>query len=228
MNQNIPHIYDRSETMQLVRHRVLRNTYWLLALSMIPTVLGAVVGVQMHLPFLNTPLGLLAFMAGAYGFIFAIMKTRNSGLGVAVLLAFTFFMGLMLTPLLSHTLGYANGGTLIMMAFGGTAAIMAVMASVATVSTRDFSGMGQWLSTGITILILASLANIFIELPALALALSVMAVVIFSAYLLYTVQRIVNGGETNYITATLMIYLSLYNIFSNLLALLGMGGSSRD
>lgn len=228
MNQNIPHIYDRADTMQLVRHRVLRNTYWLLALSMIPTVLGAVVGVQLRPALLSSPLGLLLCLAIAYGFIFAINKTKDSGLGVAVLLGFTFFMGLLLTPILARTLGYSNGGMLIMTAFGGTAAIMAVMASVATVSKRDFSGIGQWAFAGVIVLILASVANIFLQLPMLYIVISVMAVVIFSAYLLFQVQQVVNGGETNYITATLGIYLSLYNIFSNLLALLGMGGSNRN
>ena len=228
MNQNIPHIYDRSESMQLVRHNVLRNTYWLLALSMIPTVLGAVVGVQLHLPVMHGMMGMLFFMAIAFGFIYAIEKTKNSGIGVAVLLAFTFFMGLMLTPILTHTLGYANGASLIMMAFGGTATIMAVMATVATVSKRDFSGLGKWLFAGVIVLLLASFANIFLGLSALSMVVSVLAIAIFSAYILFDVQQIINGGETNYISATLRIYLDVYNIFVNLLALLGIGGGSRD
>jgi len=228
MNQNIPHIYDRSESMQLVRHNVLRNTYWLLALSMIPTVLGAVVGVQLHLPVMHGMMGMLFFMAIAFGFIYAIEKTKNSGIGVAVLLAFTFFMGLMLTPILTHTLGYANGASLIMMAFGGTATIMAVMATVATVSKRDFSGLGKWLFAGVIVLLVASFANIFLGLSALSMVVSVLAIAIFSAYILFDVQQIINGGETNYISATLRIYLDVYNIFVNLLALLGIGGGSRD
>jgi FtsH-binding integral membrane protein len=212
----------------MVRHRVLRNTYWLLALSMIPTVLGAFVGVQMQLPALGGFMGMMIFMAIAFGFIYAIEKTKDSAIGVAVLLGFTFFMGLMLTPILTRTLGYANGPQLIMTAFGGTATILAVMATVATVSKRDFSAMGKWLFAGVIVLLLASVANIFLGMSALSIVISVMAIAIFSAFILYDVQRIVNGGETNYITATLSIYLSVYNIFANLLALLGIGGGSRE
>ena len=219
--------YDLSATTQAVRHRVLRNTYWLLAISMIPTVLGAFVGVTMNMPMPAGFMGLLLFMAVAFGFIYAIEKTKNSAAGVGFLLGFTFFMGLMLTPLLRHTLGYSNGGSLIMTAFGGTACIFAVMASVATVSKRDFSMMGKWLTAGVLVLILASIANIFLGMSALSIVISVMAIGIFSAFILYDVQRIINGGETNYITATLSIYLDVYNIFTSLLSLLGLGGS-RD
>ena len=219
--------YDLSGTTQAVRHRVLRNTYWLLAISMIPTVLGAFIGVTMRVPMPAGMMGFLVFMAVAFGFIYAIEKTKNSAAGVGFLLGFTFFMGLMLTPLLRHTLGYSNGGSLIMTAFGGTACIFAVMASVATVSKRDFSMMGKWLMAGVIVLILASIANIFLGMSALSIVISVMAIGIFSAFILYDVQRIVNGGETNYITATLAIYLDVYNIFTSLLSLLGLGGS-RD
>lgn len=227
MNQNIRSTYGMSDGMQLVRHRVLRNTYWLLALSMIPTVLGAFIGVQAHVPMPSGGMGFILFMAIAFGFIFAIEKTKNSALGVAVLLGFTFFMGLMLTPLLTRTLGFSNGGSLIMTAFGGTATILAVMATIATVSKRDFSAMGKWLFAGVIVLLLASVANIFLGMSALSIVISVMAIAIFSAYILYDVQQIINGGETNYITATLSIYLDVYNIFTSLLSLLGLGGS-RD
>ncbi|MES2756463.1 MAG: Bax inhibitor-1/YccA family protein [Pseudomonadota bacterium] len=227
MNSNSHQAYQHTGSLPAVRHRVLRNTYWLLALSMLPTVLGAFVGVQMQLS-LGGGMGFLLFMAVAFGFIYAIERTKNSALGVAVLLGFTFFMGLMLTPILTRTLGYANGASLIMTAFGGTATILAVMASVATVSKRDFSAMGKWLMAGVVVLLLASVANIFLGMSALSIVISVMAIAIFSAYILYDVQRIVNGGETNYITATLSIYLSVYNIFANLLALLGIGGGSRE
>lgn len=219
--------YDLSGTTQAVRHRVLRNTYWLLAISMIPTVLGAFVGVTMQIGIPAGMMGFLLFMAIAFGFIYAIEKTKNSAAGVGFLLGFTFFMGLMLTPLLRHTLGYTNGGSLIMTAFGGTACIFAVMATVATVSKRDFSMMGKWLMAGVLVLILASIANIFLGMSALSIVISVMAIGIFSAFILFDVQRIINGGETNYITATLSIYLDVYNIFTSLLSLLGLGGS-RD
>lgn len=220
--------YEYAVDTQAVRHRVLRNTYWLLALSMIPTVLGAFVGVSMQLPIPSGMMGFILFMAVAFGFIYAINKTKDSAAGVAFLLGFTFFMGLLLTPLLRHTLGYSNGGSLIMTAFGGTACIFAVMASVATVSKRDFSMMGKWLFAGVIVLILASVANIFLGMSALSIVISVMAIGIFSAFILYDVQRIINGGETNYITATLSIYLDVYNIFTSLLSLLGIGGGSRE
>lgn len=228
MNQNMQRTFDLSGGMQQVRHQVLRNTYWLLALSMIPTVLGAFIGVQMHLPMLSGGMGFIIFMAVAFGFMYAIEKTKNSGLGVAVLLGFTFFMGLMLTPILTRTLGYSNGGMLIMTAFGGTATILAVMATIATVSKRDFSAMGKWLFAGVIVLILASVANIFLGLSALSIVISMVAIAIFSAYILYDVQQIINGGETNYISATLRIYLDVYNIFTSLLSLLGLAGGSRD
>ena len=213
-----------------VRHRVLRNTYWLLAISMIPTVLGAWMGVRMGFSFFaGSPLiGMVLFLGIAFGFFYAIEKTKDSGLGVAILLAFTFFMGLMLSRLIGHTLGYANGASLIMGAFGGTAAIFAVMATVATVSKRDFSGMGKWLFAGALVLLLAMVANIFLQLPALHLTILVLVIAVFSAFILYDVQRVVNGGETNYISATLAIYLSVYNIFSSLLQLLGIVGGERE
>jgi FtsH-binding integral membrane protein len=214
----------------VVRNRVLRNTYWLLAISMLPTVLGAWVGVQFNFTFFSgSPIfGFVAFLAIAFGFFYAIEKTKNSGLGVAVLLGFTFFMGLMLSRLIGHILGYSNGASLIMMAFGGTAAIFAGMATIATVSKRDFSGLGKWLFAGVLVLIVAALANVFLQMTALYLVISIMAIAIFSAYILHDVQQVINGGETNYISATLAIYLDVYNIFSNLLALLGFAGGSRD
>src|SRR4051812_9457611 len=178
MIPNIQSSYDLTGERQLVRHRVLRNTYWLLALSMIPTVLGAFIGVQMHLPMPAGFMGFLLFMAIAYGFIFAIEKTKDSATGVAVLLGFTFFMGLKLTPILTHTLGYSNGGSLIMTAFGGTACILATMASIATVSKRDFSMLNKWLFAGVIVLVLASVANIFLGMTVLSIVISVMAIAI--------------------------------------------------
>jgi len=213
------------------RNRVLRNTYWLLALSMIPTVAGAWIGVVTGFPLFSATspmMGLLAFLAIAFGFMFVINLTKNSAIGVLVLLGFTFFMGLMLSRLIGMILGFANGAGLIMLAFGGTGVIFASMATIATVSKRNFSGLGKWLFAGLIVLILASVANIFLQLPAMMLAVSVLAIVIFSAYMLFDVQRIVNGGETNYIMATLTIYLDLYNVFTNLLMLLGIFGGRRQ
>jgi modulator of FtsH protease len=213
---------DLSKGGQVTRNAVLRNTYWLLALSMIPTVLGAYIGVSLQLPIFSGFMGAILFLAIAFGFMFAIEKNKHSGLGVALLLGFTFFMGLMLTPILTRTLGYANGGSLIMTAFGGTAAVFAVMASIATTTKRDFSGMGSWLMAGVIVLILAALANIFLQMPIISIVVSVLAIGIFSAFILFDVQRIINGGETNYISATLAIYLDVYNIFTSLLHLLGI------
>jgi modulator of FtsH protease len=230
MNQNLQNTFGASIDVTTVRNRVLRNTYWLLALSMIPTILGAWLGVQLGFSFFSgSPfIGFIVFLAIAFGFFYAIEKTKNSGLGVALLLGFTFFMGLMLSRLIGHILGLSNGAALIMTAFGGTAAIFATMATVATVSKKDFSGMGKWLFMGVLVIILAALANIYLQLPALHLTISVLAIGIFSAFILYDVQRIINGGETNYITATLGIYLSIYNIFANLLSLLGILGGERE
>jgi FtsH-binding integral membrane protein len=227
MTPSLHSAYDVAGASQAVRNRVLRNTYWLLALSMIPTVLGAVVGVAFGLPFPRGFMGAILFLGIAFGFFWAIEKNKDSGVGVALLLGFTFFMGLMLTPLLTRTLGYSNGASLIMTAFGGTASIMAVMATIATVSKRDFAPMSKYLFAGAILVLLAGLANIWLGMPALSIAISVAVIGIFSAFLLVDVQRVVNGGETNYISATLAIYLDVYNIFTALLNLLGLGGD-RD
>ena len=211
-------------------NRVLRNTYWLLTLTLLPTVLGAWFGIASGVShYLSGGLGLVFFLVGIFGFVYAIEKNKNSSMGIVFLLGFTFFMGVMLSRLIGMTLGsYSNGATLIMGAFGGTAAIFTVMASIATVSKKDFSGMSKFLFIGVILMILASLANIWLQMPALMLTLMVVAIAIFSAFILVDVQRVVNGGETNYVIATLGIYLSVYNIFSNLLALLGIFGGDRD
>ena len=230
MNQPFQTTYEASGELTTVRHRVLRNTYWLLALSMIPTVLGAWIGVQMNFSFMSgSPfIGFLIFMAIAFGFFYVIERTKNSAIGVAVLLGFTFFMGLMLSRLIGYTLNFSNGASLIMTAFGGTAIVFATMASIATTSKRDFSGLSSWLFAGMIVIILAAVANIFLQMSVLNIVISAIAVVIFSAYILFDVQRIINGGETNYISATLAIYLDVYNVFANLLSLLGIFGGERD
>ena len=230
MNQPFQPAYEASGELTTVRHRVLRNTYWLLALSMIPTVLGAWIGVQMNFSFMSgSPfIGFLIFMAIAFGFFYVIERTKHSAIGVAVLLGFTFFMGLMLSRLIGHILHFSNGASLIMTAFGGTAIVFATMASIATTSKRDFSGLSSWLFAGMIVILLAAVANIFLQMSVLNIVISAIAVVIFSAYILFDVQRIINGGETNYISATLAIYLDVYNVFVNLLALLGIFGGERD
>ena len=210
------------------RNRVLRNTYWLLALSMVPTVLGAWIGVSTGLARAMSPgIGLVVFLVGAFGFMFAIEKTKDSAAGVPVLLGFTFFMGLMLARLIGAVLGLANGASLIMMAFAGTGAVFLGMASLSSIIKRDLSSMGKWLFIGAIMLLVAGIANFFIQSSALMITLAVIAVGIFSAFILYDLKRVRDGLETNYITATLGVYLSIYNVFQSLLALFGIAGG-RD
>ncbi|MBP6900760.1 MAG: Bax inhibitor-1 family protein [Burkholderiaceae bacterium] len=210
------------------RNRVLRNTYWLLALSMVPTVLGAWIGVSTGLSRAMSPgIGLIVFLVGSFGFMFAIEKTKNSAAGVPMLLAFTFFMGLMLSRLVGAVLGLANGAGLIMTAFTGTGLIFFGMAAMSSVIKRDLTNMGKFLFIGMILLLVAGLANFFIQSSALMITLSVLAIGIFSAFILYDLKRVQDGHETNYITATLGVYLSLYNVFQSLLALLGLAGG-RD
>jgi modulator of FtsH protease len=211
------------------RNRVLRNTYWLLALSMVPTVLGAWLGLATGIAHLMSPgVSMIVFMVGAYGLMFGVEKTKNSAAGVPMLLGFTFFMGLMLARMLSMVLGFKNGGSLIMLAFAGTGAIFFGMASLTSVIKRDLSSMGKFLFIGVVMLIVAGIANMFIQSSALMITLSVIAIGIFSAFILHDLKRVQNGDETNYISATLGVYLSLYNVFVNLLALLGIFGGQRD
>ena len=211
------------------RNRVLRNTYWLLTLSMIPTVLGAWVGVATGVVAAMSPgISLLVFFGGAFGLMFAIEKTKDSAVGVAVLLAFTFFMGLMLSRPIGAVLGFSNGTGLIMMAFSGTALVFLGMATMSTVIKRDLSSMGKWLFIGCIMLVVAGIANVFIQSSALMITLSVLAVGIFSAFILHDLKRVRDGEETNYITATLGVYLSLINVFQSLLMLLGLFGGERD
>ncbi len=211
------------------RNKVLRNTYWLLALSLLPTVLGAWLGVSTGITSsLSGGFGLIVFFAGAFGFIFAIEKTKNSAAGVPVLLAFTFFMGLMLSRLLAMVLGFKNGTDLVMTAFGGTAGVFFVMATLASVIKRDLSGMGKWLFVGALVVMVGGIINVFIGSTAGFLAISMLCIGIFSLYMLYDLKRILDGGETNYISATLALYLDIFNVFQSLLALLGFSMGERD
>jgi len=147
---------------------------------------------------------------------------------VVLLLAYTGFMGLWLSQYLQVAMQFSNGAQLIGMAAGGTATIFFALATLATVSKKDFSFMGKFLFIGLILLIVASLANIFFQIPALSLTISAVAVLIFSAFILVDVSRIVNGGETNYVTATLALYLDIYNLFTSLLNLLMAFGGERD
>ncbi len=212
------------------RNRVLRNTYWLLTLSLIPTVLGAWVGVSTGITkaVMGGWMGIIVFLGGAFAFMYAIQKTKNSAAGVPILLGFTFFMGLMLAGLIERTLGFKNGPSLIMTAFGGTAGVFFVMASLASVIKRDLSGMGKWLFVGAIVLMIGSVIGILVGSSAAMIAVSVAAIGIFSAYMLYDLKQIIDGGETNYISATLSLYLDIFNVFQSLLALLGIFGGEKD
>jgi modulator of FtsH protease len=214
--------------LSVERNRVLKNTYWLLALSMVPTVLGAWIGVQSGLARAMSPMvGLVVFMVGAFGLMYLIEKNKNSAAGVPLLLAFTFFMGLMLSRLVGAVLGLNNGASLIMTAFGGTGAVFFAMAMLSSVIKRDLSQMGKFLFVGAIILMVALIANIFIQSSALMITLSVLGMGIFSAFILYDLKRVRDGEETNYITATLGVYMSLYNVFQFALSLLGIGGKDE-
>jgi modulator of FtsH protease len=211
------------------RNRVLRNTYWLLALSMVPTVVGAWLGIATGFAqAMSSGIGLVVFLAGAFGFMFAIEKTKNSSAGVPVLLGFTFFMGVMLSRLVGTVLGLANGAGLVMTAFAGTGTVFFGMALLSSLIKRDLTTMGKWLFIGAVMLLVAGIANAFIQSSALMVTVSVLAVAIFSAFILYELKRVKDGLESNYITATLGVYLSLYNVFQSLLILLGIGGRSDE
>jgi modulator of FtsH protease len=221
---------DAASSVAPSSQKVLRNTYLLLALSMIPTVIGAIVGVQMNFSFFagSPVIGFMVFLGIAFGFFYGIEKTKNSPIGIALLLGFTFFMGLMLSRMLVPILGFRNGANLIAFAFGGTSLVFFGMATLASTIKKDLSGMGKFLFAGVILLLVASFANIFLQIPAMMIAMSVIAIVIFSAYMLFDINRVITGGETNYISATLAIYLDVYNVFVNLLALLGIFGGERD
>ncbi len=216
--------------LSLTTHRVLRNTYMMLGLTMIPTVIGAVIGMSMNFSFMaQSPiLGMVIMLAVMFGLFWGISKNRDSGVGVALLLALTFFMGIMLGPILQVALHLKNGAQLVGLAAGGTGVIFLALASYATVSKKDFSFMGNFLFVGLILLIIASLANMFFQVPAASLAISSVAVLLFSGFILFDVSRIVQGGETNYIMATLALYLDIYNLFVNLLQLLMAFAGEKD
>lgn len=221
--------YAGSGALAVERDRVLRNTYWLLALSLLPTVLGAWVGLSTGIAQAMTPgVSLIVFLVGAFGLIYAIERTKNSTAGVYLLLGFTFFMGLMLSRLLAIVLGFKNGPSLVMTAFGGTAAIFFAMASLSTVIKRDLSSMGKFLFVGALVVFIGFLANFFLQSSALMLTLLVLCLGVFSAFMLYDIKRVIDGGETNYVSATLAIYLDIYNVFQSLLAILGIFGGERE
>jgi len=209
--------------------KVLRNTYLLLALTMVPTIIGAFVGMSTVGLVMQHPIMLtLVMLAGVMGLQFGIAANRNSGLGVALLLLMTGLLGWWLGPILTVALALKNGPALVGYAAGGTGLVMAVMATIATTTKRDFSFMGKFLFVGMIVLLIAMLANMFLQIPALALTISSAVIVVFSLFLLHDLSRIVTGGETNYVMATTGVYMSLFNIFVNLLSLLMALSGERD
>jgi modulator of FtsH protease len=221
--------YSGSVAIGAAQQRVLRNTYLLLALTMVPTVIGAMIGMStagliMQHPIMST----LVILGAVIGLQFAIAANRDSGLGVALLLLMTFILGWWLGPLLTVALALRNGPQLVGFAAAGTGAIFFVMAAIATTTKRDFSFMGKFLFVGMIVLLIAMLANMFLQIPALALTISALVIVVFSMFLLHDVSRIVNGGETNYVMATTGVYMSLFNIFANLQQLLMALTGQRD
>ncbi|HIE90232.1 MAG: Bax inhibitor-1/YccA family protein [Methylophilaceae bacterium] len=222
-------VLGREASVSSSVNKVLRNTYALLGLTMIPTVLGAMVGISIDFSFLFSASPIVAFIgifAAVYGMSWLVAKNANNAAGVWLLFGFTFIMGLLLGPILQMALGFSNGAQLIGLAAGGTAASFLTLSAVASNSKRDFSNLGKFITIGFVLIVLAILANFFFKIPALSLTISAGIILLMSAFILYEINQIVRGGQTNYVLATLSIYISLHNMFSNLLHLLMvfMGG----
>ncbi len=223
--------YSAGSDIAVEQNKVLRNTYMLLAISLIPTMIGAVIGTNfINFSFMRASpiMSFVVMLAMFYGWIFMIEKNRNSSMGVALLLGFTAFLGLMLAPLLQNILSLRNGGQLVMMAAGGTAAVFFVLSGIAATTKRDFSFLGKFMTVGFVVIMLAVLANVFLQSPVVQLALCGAFIIFSSAIILWQINSIVRGGETNYVSATLTLYVSLYNIFTSLLQILGFAGGDRD
>lgn len=232
MQPDLQTVYSAgSQDVAAQQNKVLRNTYLLLAVSLIPTVIGAVIGTNfINFSFMRSSpiMSVIIMMAVFYGWIFMIEKNRNSALGVGLLLGFTLFMGLLLAPLLQTILSLRNGGQLVMMAAGGTSAVFFVLSGIAASTKRDFSFLNKFLMVGFVVIMLAVLAQIFLQSPVMQLVLCGAFIIFSSAAILFQINAIVRGGETNYVSATLSLYVSLYNIFTSLLQILGVVGGDRD
>ncbi|MEN3295299.1 MAG: modulator of FtsH protease [Burkholderiales bacterium] len=203
-------------------HRVLRNTYMLLSITLAFSAITAGVSAALRLPH---P-GILITLLGYFGLLFLVTKNRDRGLGVAFLFALTGFMGYTLGPVIGHYLNMPNGAQTVMLAFGGTAAIFMALSAYALTTKRDLSFMGGFLAVGILVAFLAGLAAIFFSIPALSLTVSAVFVLLMSGMILYETNNIVRGGETNYVMATLSLFVSIFNLFTSLLQLLGF--ASKD
>ncbi len=231
--QNQQPVFTGNVEVAVVQNKVLRNTYMLLAVSLIPTIIGAVVGTSVfNIAGLMRGVGpivaSIAVIAIFYGWIYMIEKNKDTSLGLYLLLGFTFFMGLLLGPLLQKVLGLRNGGELVMVAAGGTAGVFFILSGIASNVKRDFSFLNKFIVVGVIVAMLAVVANIFLQMPALSMALCAVFIVLSSAIILWQINSIVKGGETNYISATLTLYVSVYNIFTSLLQMLGIVGGDRD
>ena len=212
---------SRSQTSVLSTNRVVRNTYMLLSLTLAFSALSAGVSMALGLPH---P-GLLLTLVGYFGLLFLTTKFRNSGLGILFVFALTGFMGYTLGPIISAYLSLPNGSQIVMQAMGGTAAIFLGLSAYALTTKKDFSFMGGFLMVGILVAFLAGLGAIFFELPGLSLAVSAMFVLLMSGLILYETSNIIRGGETNYVMATVTLFVSIFNLFTSLLHLLGFASN---
>lgn len=206
----------------LASNRVIRNTYMLLSMTLLFAAVTAATSVALKLPH---P-GLIITLVGYFGLLFLTTKLRNSGWGLLSVFALTGFMGYTLGPIVSHYLGLPNGGQTVMTAMGGTAAIFLGLSGYALTTKKDFSFMGGFLMVGILVAFLAGLAAIFFEIPALSLTVSAVFVLLMSGLILYETSNIIHGGETNYVMATVTLFVSIFNLFTSLLHLLGFMNSS--
>jgi modulator of FtsH protease len=229
--QNQQPVFTGNTDVAIGQNKVLRSTYLLLAVSLIPTIVGAAVGTSLFdFSFLRSSpiMASITMLAVFYGWIYMIERNKNTSLGLYLLLGFTFFMGLLLGPLLQKVLGFRNGGQLVMMAAGGTAGVFFILSGIASNVKRDFSFLNKFIVVGVVVAMLAVVANIFLQVPALSMALCAVFIILSSAIIVWQINDIVRGGETNYISATLTLYVSIYNIFTSLLQLLGIIGGDRD
>ncbi|CAZ89145.1 conserved hypothetical protein; putative membrane protein, yccA [Thiomonas arsenitoxydans] len=209
------------DSASMPAHRVLRNTYALLALTLTFSAAVAAVSAALRLPH---P-GIILTLVGYFGLLFATYKLSSSVWGLGAVFALTGFMGYTLGPIVNHYLAITGGGEIVSMAFGGTALIFFGLSAWVLTSKRDFSFMGGFLFAGMIVALLAGLAAVFFQMPALSLAVSAAVVLLMSGMILFETSRIVNGGETNYILATVSLFVSIFNLFTSLLQLLGFMNS---
>jgi modulator of FtsH protease len=222
MLENKTSVLGRSESAVQTTNKVLRNTYALLGLTMIPTVIGAAVGLSMNFSFLAASpiISMIVMMVAMYGMTFLIAKNANSSMGIWLLFAFTFMMGVLLGPILQHALHFSNGTQMVGLAAGGTAAAFLTLAGIARNTKRDFSNIGKFLTVGFVVVLLAIVANMFFQIPALSLTISAVIVLLMAGFILFEINQVVRGGQTNYVLATMSIYISLHNMFTSLLHLI--------